>query len=164
MPISLVWGQKVAAYWSISWPGWLLNFIVVFLLADLLPGGLRSHQIAASVVGIFAFVTAQGAAMGRLVSKDYRSFRIEVVRGGTERNRSLERGERLLVWLPIVGVELAFQTALVLLNFGSHAWATFFRSSAAVPALLRFLVFGPYAVGLALGIRYPGFVLQASRK
>jgi hypothetical protein len=32
--ISLAWRQKVAAFWSISWPAWIGSFVLVMLLTS----------------------------------------------------------------------------------------------------------------------------------
>jgi len=158
--IDLAWRQKVAAYWSISWPALIGSFgAVAYSFAD-----FTTHYYAAAVVGQIAFFCFQAILTPRLFRKNYRTFRICVIRDDGQRSRRLSLLEILQVWLCIMGTELAFLTvaSLVLFVYKNKLPAETIRSISSLSLWLRFLLVGPYAVGLALRIRYPGFHLQAT--
>ena len=158
--VDLTWGQKVAAYWSISWPALIVSFATVaYSFAD-----IATHYFAAAVVAQIAFFCFQGVLTPRLFRKNYKTFRIYAIRHAGQRSRRLSFVEILQVWLSILGTELAFLTvaSLVLLVYKNKLQAETIRSLSSLSLWLRFLVVGPYAVGLALRIRYSGFRLQAT--
>ena len=123
-----------------------------------------THYYAAAVVGQIAFFCFQAILTPRLFRKNYRTFRICVIRDDGQRSRRLSLLEILQVWLCIMGTELAFLTvaSLVLFGYKNKLPAETIRSISSLSLWLRFLLVGPYAVGLALRIRYPGFHLQAT--
>jgi hypothetical protein len=158
--IDLAWRQTVAAYWSISWPALIVSFAAVaYSLAS-----FTSHYFAAAVAGQIAFFCLQAVLTPRLFRKNYRTFRIYAIRHDGQRSRRMSLLEILQVWLCIMGTELAFLTvtSILLFLYQNKLPAETIRSLSSLSLWLRFLLVGPYAVGLALRIRYPGFRLQAT--
>src|SRR5258707_9088418 len=88
--ISLNWGQKVAAFWSISWPAWIGSMGLVILLTsgysiDL----LQDNFSIIAVGGNLAFFAIQALLTRRLARKNYRSFRLYVVHDDGTQSRKL---------------------------------------------------------------------------
>jgi len=137
---------------------------LVILLAngysvDLLEGNFSTIALG----GNLAFFAIQALLTGRLVRKNYRSFRLYVVRCDGSKSRKLSIREAVSVWLWILGPQLA-----VLLIVSSIVWfwgtklpSDAVRPSSSLSIWFRFLVVGPYAVGLALRQKYPAFRLEA---
>lgn len=114
-----VWGQKVAAFWSISWPAVIGSFLVGRPLARHDSAGMPQHSFAVIVFGVnLAFFALQAVLTGRLARKNYRSFRVYVVRGDGQRSRGLSMQEAAAVWLWILGPQLA----LLLAGFVIFPW------------------------------------------
>lgn len=159
--IDLAWRQKLAAYWSITWPAWLVPFLLAFLLVPF--EFLESHLTWISTGETLLFFAIQALLTQRLVRKNYRSFRLAVVRDSGPQSRALTVREAFRVWLWILGPQLAFVLAFsILLSwYSSRIPAETFRSISSASLWLRFLVVGPYAVGLAVRAEYPGFRLHA---
>jgi hypothetical protein len=156
--INLAWGQKVAAYWSISWPAWVACYIMVVFLR---------HSVG--TVSILArdlvFFGLQAVLTYRLVRKKYHSFRVDVIRDDGQRGPKLSMGEASLVWLWILGPQLALllMASVLLWGYGAKLPPEAMGGISSWSLLLQILVVGPYAVGLALRAKYPGFRLQAYR-
>jgi hypothetical protein len=162
--ISLAWGQKVAAFWSISWPALIGSFVVAILLTrgysvEL----LRNKSSIIALGGNLAFFGIQALLTHRLARKNYRSFRVYVVRADGKQDRKLSLRETTSVWFWIFGPQLAFLliASLVVWFWGPKLPSETVREFSSMSLWLRFLVVGPYAVGLALRVKYPTFRLQA---
>jgi len=144
--IKLAWRQKVAAFWSISWPAWLVSFIPVTLLVN--AASLEQAQARAGLAIItnqLAFFVTQWVLTYRIPRKRYRSFRVEVIRDSGERAKQFSAREARKVWLRILWPQLLF---IVLYAFG--VWWLDARSIGSLWVLLNFLIVGPVAVGMAL--------------
>jgi hypothetical protein len=162
--ISLAWRQKVAAFWSISWPAWIgsLGLLILFTSGysvDL----LQDNFSLIALGGNLAFFAIQALLTRRLVRKDYRSFRLYVVRDDGSKSRSLSLRQAVSVWLWILGPQLALLllVSLAVWFCGTKLPPDTVRGFSSLSVWLRFLVVGPYAVGLALRSEYPAFRLEA---
>src|SRR5438874_6781717 len=106
--INLTWGQKVAAYWSISWPALIGSFALVSLT--------RRIPLLYPLIGNPAFFGFQAILIHRLVRKNYRTFSVGVLHDDGQQNRKLSLPEGGLVWLWLLGPQLAvFLAASVVL-------------------------------------------------
>ncbi len=162
--ISLIWGQKVAAYWAISWPALLATLLFLFIGAIVMQGNdVRSELSAASAAGFLTYFGVQALLTRRLFRKKFRTFRLEVLRDDGSRTSEPSWSEAYRVWLWIFGPQLALSLALsVLLRFyGDRLPHDLLRSLNSISMWLRFLVVGPYAIHLAVQARYRGFRLKA---
>src|SRR5579862_3025948 len=107
--INLAWRQKLAAYWAISWPAWVLSMSLPgFLTVGYTVDEALSRRIALEVITNVSFFVVQLLCTQRLVRKNFRSFRIEVLREDGQRYRRLSLSDSTLVWLWIMGPQLAF--------------------------------------------------------
>lgn len=157
--IRLAWRQKVAAYWAISWPAWAISFILFsWLTSHYSTDELGGHLPILVLNLVLDFVVIQAIFSRRLVRKNYRSFRVNVIRAGTQ-DRRLSAIEALRVWLWILGPQLAFQILLFVGPLWFTPQAT--RALTAFSPLIQLFVVGPYAVGLAIRANYGDFRLQA---
>ena len=157
-PITLGWTQKLSSYWSITWPGLILPFFLLFFV----PGDISKAASTVILVRYLVFFGIQALLTRRLVRKNYRSFRVYVVRDHGERTRNLSIREAAAVWLWLFGPQLAF---ILVVSIAFWAWGTKMGAETAreLNSLLlwvQYLVVGPYALGLALRASYPGFRLQ----
>src|ERR1051326_2504589 len=109
--IEPAWRQMGAAYWSISWPAWILSFIPTMIW---LSGPLTTNAWVASLVGYVTFMAVQATLTRRLVRKNYRSFRVHVVRDDGESSRKLSIRESHLVWLRILSPQVAWSGIAVI--------------------------------------------------
>jgi hypothetical protein len=162
--INLAWRQKVAAYWSISWPAWIGSFVVVILFTSGYSVDLLQENFSIIAIGgNLTFFAIQALLTGRLVRKNYRSFRVYVVRDVGTQSRNLSIREAVSVWLWILGPQLALLllVSLVVWFWGTKLPPDTVRGFSSMALWLRFLVVGPYAVDLALRVKYPAFRLQA---
>ena len=162
--ISLAWRQKVAAFWSISWPAWIGSFVLVMLLTSGYSVELLQDKFSIIAFGgNLAFFSIQALLTRRLVRKNYRSFRVYVVRSDGSQCRKLSLREAVSVWLWIFGPQLAplLVASLVVWFWGTKLPSEAVRGLSSMSLWLRFLVVGPYAVDLALRVKYPTFRLQA---
>src|SRR5258708_2360894 len=79
-PIQLAWTQKIAAYWSISWPALASSALLVFLITkDYSVDRLLENQNFVAIGSGLFFFLIQALLTRRLVRKDYRTFRIYVI-------------------------------------------------------------------------------------
>jgi len=79
--ISIAWRQKVAAFWSISWPAWIGSMGLVIGLTSGYSVDLFQDNFSVIALGVnLAFFAIQALLTRRLVRKNYRSFRLYVVR------------------------------------------------------------------------------------
>ena len=152
--INLAWSQKVAAYWSISWPAMVGSFTIVMWVRSAFP--------VIALGGNLVFFGIQAVLTRRLVRKNYRSFRVGILRDDGRPGRRLSMREAGRVWLWILGPQLALLlTASVVASwYGAKAPPETLRLITSLSLWLKFLLIGPYAVDLALRVRYPGFRLQ----
>ena len=162
--IHLAWRQKVAAYWSISWPAWVVSFTLTILLTatySLDQSKDYAPRISLAATGIFYIF--QAMLTQRLVRKNYRSFRVVVIRDGDQHSRRLSKQEAGLVWLRILWPQLAWLLfgSVIVGWFGPQLPDQATRGISALAQWLQLLVIGPYAIALALRARYTGFQLQA---
>lgn len=161
--ISLAWRQMVAAFWSISWPAWIGSFALVILFTSGYSVELLQDKFSViALAGNFAFFAIQFLLTRRLVRKDYRSFRVYVIRDDGSRSRNLPMWEAAPLWLWIFLPQLA---VLVLASLVVSVWGTRLepeasRGFSSFSLWLRLLVVGPYAVGFALRRKYATFRLQ----
>jgi hypothetical protein len=155
--ISLAWRQKVAAYWSISWPAVLASLVPALWTVSWL------NPPALALLGNVVFYIIQGALVPRLVHKNYRSFRIAVIGDEGVPRRKLSISEGLKIWLWVLAPQLAVVLAALMLFtlMAGKIPAETIRGMNALWPWLRFLVIGPYALDLACKAKYRGFRLQA---
>jgi hypothetical protein len=163
-PIDLAWRQKVAAFWSITWPCWLASYVLIsFLLARYSLTEAAGHLPMLSLISTLAFLLAQGVLVPRLVSKEYRSFRVVVVREDGQIGRRLSVYETLSVWLQIAWPQVVFLLGVFIVV----SWPTYHFDEQAKKSIntlalwVRILVIGPSAVQIAMRGKYAGFRLQA---
>jgi hypothetical protein len=162
--ISLAWRQKVAAFWSISWLAWIGSVGLVILFTSGYSVDLLQDNLSVIALGSnLAFFAIQALLTRRLVRKNYRSFRLYVVRDDGSKSRTLSIREAVSVWLWILGPQLALLLlgSLVIWFCGTKLPPDTVRVFPSISLWLRFLVVGPYAVGLALRSRHPAFRLEA---
>lgn len=109
------------------------------------------------------FFVTQALLTGRLVRKNYRSFRVYVVRHDGEKSRTLSMREIVSVWLWIFWPQCAFVliTSVIILFWDESLAADTVRGLSSWSLLIRHLVVGPYAVGFALRAQYKAFRLEA---
>src|SRR5258706_4077407 len=106
--INLAWRQKLAAYWSISWLAWVASFTVGVLFTSFYSfDDLARHLPMIALAGNLAFFSIQAVLTRRLVRKNYRSFRVGILRDDGRRSRRLSMREATMVWLWILGPQLA---------------------------------------------------------
>ena len=154
--ISLAWRQKVAAFWSISWPAWIGSMgLIILFMNGFSVDPLQDNFSTIALGGNLVFFPIQALLTRRLVRKNYRSFR--------SKSRNLSIREAVSVWLWTLGTQLAL---LLLVSLPVWFRGTKFppdtvRGFSSISLWLWFLVVGPYAVGLALRAKYPAFRLQA---
>ena len=163
-PIRLSWSQKLAAFWSISWPAWFGALLIVFLWGAFLPvGDLQSQLPVLSFVATGGSILAQILLVDRLFQKEYQSFRIAVVRPDGSITSKLSGNELARVALRIVLPQMLFFVAVVgLLIFTNDRLDT--EQIKAVDGLMRFgrlFVVGPYTLSFVVGESYRGFRVQA---
>ena len=108
-----------------------------------------------------AFFAIQALLTRRLVKKNFRSFRVYVVRQDGTQSRDIPMADTIIVWLRIFGPQFALLVLMSVIAalvrplspdslhglFSSAIW-------------LRFLVAGPVGVGWAIRSNYRRFRLQ----
>ena len=162
--ISLAWRQKVAAFWSISWPAWIGSMgLVILLTSEYSVELLQDNFSVIALGGNLAFFAIQAFLTRRLVRKNYRSFRVYVVRDDGSKRRNLSVREAVSVWLWILGPQFALLllVSVVVGFWGAKLPSDTVRGFSSMSLWIRFLVIGPYAAGLALRPKYPTFRLEA---
>src|SRR5438132_14410335 len=118
LAIDLTWQQKVAAHWSIYWPTMVLFLLTLIILLPLFHVEVREHVTVMWLAANSVFFTLQAIVIRRLVRKNYRSFRVEIVRDDGQRSRTVSMRPVVLVWL---GVLLPL-VALVCVKAVAVAW------------------------------------------
>jgi hypothetical protein len=102
-----------------------------------------------------------GVRCSCLVRKNYRTFRVGTIREGDERSGKLSMREAGLVWLWILGPQLALILATNIITWSYVLPPETVRTISGLSLGIEFLVVGPYEIALALRVKYPGFRLQA---
>jgi hypothetical protein len=123
----------------------------------------RAHLTWVALAGNVSFFLVQAALTNRVVRKNYRSFRVVVLRSDGQQTRSLSARESMSVWLWVMGpqVALILITSVIVWCYGADLLPAAVRSISTLSVWLRFLAVGPYALGLALRAQYRGFRLKA---
>jgi len=124
---------------------------------------LQDNFSVIALGGNLAFFAIQALLTRRLVRKNYRSFRLYVVRDDGSKSRNLSIWEAVSVWLWILWPQLALLLlmSVVVWFWGAKLPPDTVRGFSSMSLWIRFLVIGPYAVGLALRPKYPAFRLEA---
>jgi len=135
--------QKVAAYWSISWPALIASFAM---------GAVFETPALITLGANVTFFVIQAVLSRRLVRKKYRTFRVGIVQDDGERGRGVSVTDVCLIWLWILGPQLAlFITASqIVWWFSAQIPPETIRFIASLSLWLRFLVVGPYSIDLAM--------------
>lgn len=150
--IRLAWRQKVAAFWSVSWPALIVSMGLFSWLTSGDSVDFLSHNFSVFAIGIdLTFFAIQALLTRRLVRKNYRSFRVYVVRDDGSKWRDLSIREAVLVWFWIFGPQFALLLlpSVVVWFWGATLPPDTVSRVSSLSLWLRFLVIGPYAVGLA---------------
>jgi len=124
---------------------------------------LQDNFSVIALGGNLTLFAIQALLTRRFVRKNYRSFRLYVVRDDGSKSRNLSIREAVSVWLWILWPQLAL---LLLVSVVGWFWGAKLppdtvRGFSSMSLWIRFLVIGPYAVGLALRPKYPAFRLEA---
>jgi len=162
--ISLAWRQRLAAFWLLVWPSWLISFALLMVLTlGWTVVGLRTHGEFLGWASALSFLLCQGILVRRMVRKRYRSFRLEVVRKDASGTATLTTAEVARIWLKIVWPQVVFLVAiwLVQLSLGSRLSADTIRAISTISLWGRILVVGPFGVYCAVAAEYPTFRLEA---
>jgi hypothetical protein len=152
--ITMGWSQRLAAYWSISWPAWTGATVLGYLF-------LMKHAVPLRLASTVVFFCLQCLLTLRLTRKKYRSFRIHALRG-SEPGAPLSLGEAGLVWLWTAGPQVAFVLSVSVLAawYGPKLLPEVLRGLLVWANVAQIVLVGPYAVGLAMRASYRGFRLQ----
>ena len=142
----------------------MFSFIVVALVSKRYTvDDLASHAQALALLAHLIFFVTQALLTSRLVRKNYRTFRIGMIRDDGERSRKFSLRNTFLVWIWILGPQLALllTTWVIISWYSDRLQAETIRAISSLVQFARFLIVGPYAVALALRVKYRGFRLQA---
>jgi hypothetical protein len=162
--ISLAWRQRLAAFWLLAWPSWLISFALLMALTlGWTVVGLRTHAEILGWVTALSFLLCQGTLVRRMVRKRYRSFRLEVVRKDASETATLTTADAAHIWLKIVWPQVVFLVAVWLtqLWLGSRLSADTTRAISTLSLWGRILVVGPFGIYCAVSAEYPTFRLEA---
>lgn len=160
----LAWHQKLAAFWSILWPGWLLLGSFLFLVGGAWVRDDPSRRTSSlALPGVIAYLGGQSLFVWRLVRKKYRSFRIRVERADGAVDGQLSTVEALSVAIRIIAPQAMFLAAMWWLTpwLGKHLDTQALRDVESLQLWGRILVVGPYSMSFAVPASYRGFRLQA---
>ena len=165
--IDLAWRQKLAAFWSITWPSLLaVLFVGTYLPPSWTIEDLLEHGAILSLGLNGVGFLCQALLVPRLVRKRYKSFRIDVIRteGASERRLDAREAARVAwqVFWPQAAFYLIASLAIefVLEGFEVGSYEEM-RRIGPLSGWVRFLIVGPFAIRTALRTQYPGFRLQA---
>jgi hypothetical protein len=161
--LSLSWTRRFAAFWAISWPAWIVSFATAgFGLSFDSLDAPPNHFFAASMLAHIAFFASQALLVHRLPRKNFRTFRLEVVRDGGASSRIFSAREGVEVWFWIVWPQVVVLTVLSLLAYwiGSTGATEVARSISGLALWIRILIVGPYSIDLAMRTKYPGFRMR----
>jgi hypothetical protein len=157
--------QLIAAFWAISWPALLATLLVGLVGVIVVSRPATPNTTLIWSVGQILFFAVQAYFTRRLVRKEFRTFRIYVIREDGSRGRSLSVREVLSVWLWIFVPQFLFLVAIALplQGFGSKLSAETVRSISQLSQWVRVLLIGPIGIFWALHSQYSGFQLRAQR-
>lgn len=156
----LAWRQKFAAFWSISWPAWVISMLVLGVVTSMFSVERLGQPELLGVLFLTqkgVFFLLQGLFIPRLFRKQYRDFRIYLLRDNGEDARTPSFPEVLPVWVWIFLPQFLATAALGILSLLTATPA--FNS---LDSVLQLLVVGPYAVDLALRRTYSGFRMETA--
>jgi hypothetical protein len=158
--ITLTWAERLAAFWSIYWPaalGTLLEGLCIVFQGDLTGLHFSEHRIAGAILLYATFDGLQFFFFRRLLRKQFRSFRVYVIRDNGQRTKTLSLRDTVRVWIWLLRPQLALHlSAAALALFSPKAYVIISYIS-----LAYLLWAGPYAMKLALSVQYPTFRLQS---
>jgi hypothetical protein len=162
-PIDLTWAQKLAAFWSIAWPGFLASLLIVSVIASSWSvEQMEARAVWLSLAATVTYLAGQILLAPRLVKKRYRSFRIALERSNAASDK-LSPQETLGVSVRIIVPQILFILAVSVLP----NWLSDTIDSAQVRAIgsaslwARILIVGPYSLSFAVPAYYRGFRLQS---
>ena len=162
--IVLAWSQRVAAFWLLAWPSFLISFALLSVLSmGWTVVGLRTHAELLAWTSAISFLFCQGILIRRMVRKKYRSFRLEIIRENTSGTASLTTAEVARVWLKIIWPQVVFLVAVWLMQFllADRLNEDTTRAISTLSLWGRILVVGPFGIYCAVPADYPGFRLEA---
>lgn len=148
--IRLSWRQSFAAFWCVAWPSLLMGISIIAIWPN---DNVQAASISANAVSL----SAQALFVPRLVRKQFRLFRIEVVREDHSPGDRLSFFEIASVSIHLLWPQLAFFVAInslasLLDRTGSGLGSIMFW-------ITLFLI-GPLAIKLAVQAQYSRFKLQ----
>ncbi len=111
-----------------------------------------------SVISNLVILLVQVPMVYRLVHKQYRSFRVQVLRPAQGADLELSFREALGIWVQIIWPQLLFVVGVGVLLFVTTQVINPIQS---LLQLTRFLLVGPAAIQFALNANYKAFRLQA---
>jgi hypothetical protein len=162
--ITLAWRQRVAAFWLLAWPSWLGSFVLVAVVSSgWSVADLRLRVGVLSGLANAFFLIGEGLLVRRMVRKQYRSFRLAVVREAGPDNSTLSPREAIHVWLKVIWPQIAFLVVIWILLFwsGANMDEKTTRAISTLSLWGRILVVGPFGIFCAVPAQYPGFRLEA---
>jgi hypothetical protein len=162
--IALAWRQRVAAFWLVAWPSWILSFAsVAVVTSGWSVADLVAHSGAMSAIANVVFLAVQAFLVRRMIRKKYRSFRLVVVRTDGSTTSTLSLRDVLHVWVKIIWPQVAFLVAvwIVLMWQGSDITEETTRAISTLSLWGRLLVVGPFGVYCAVPADYRTFRLEA---
>lgn len=162
--ISLTWRQRLAAFWLLAWPSWLISFsLLMVLTSGVVVVGLRTHGELLGWASALSFLFCQGLLVRRMIRKRYGSFRLAVVRKNASGTAALKTAEVACIWLRIVWPQVVFLVTVWLaqLALGNRLSADTIRTMATLSLWGRILVVGPFGVYCAVAAEYHTFRLEA---
>jgi hypothetical protein len=161
--IVLAWRQRVAAFWLLAWPSWLISFVLLMALTTTWTAiGLRRRAELLAWASTLSFLICQGVFVPRMLRKKYASFRLEVQKDGSTA-ATLTTAEVARVWLKVVWPQVAFLVAVWLMqvSLAGRLSADTTRLIQALSLWGRILVVGLFGIYCAVPADYPGFRLEA---
>jgi hypothetical protein len=165
-PIELSWGQKMAAYWSITWPAFAGFFLLLFLEPFFSIGVRQETQnlwLTTLLANLF-FFALEALLAQRLIRKKYRSFRIYAIRKDGARKGALSFREMLSVALWVSAPQFLWMllAASIIWLGGKNLSPQAARSISTIALWTRFLFVGPYALDFALRVEYSTFHFETN--
>ncbi|HJZ97636.1 MAG TPA: hypothetical protein VKE70_14100 [Candidatus Solibacter sp.] len=143
--IELSWSQKLAASWSVVWPGFLCSMMIVLTISSNWSLEKLEHQsFWLGIVAAITYLAAQIPFASRLVRKRYRSFRIVAESAeGVDMGRLALRGALpVAVCLLVPQAVFIVATSSVLSLFAYRLDAQTYQSLGSLSLWLRILVVG----------------------
>lgn len=162
--IALAWRQRVAAFWLLAWPSWLISFVLLmFLTTAWTVVGLRKHAELLAWASALSFLLCQAVFVPRMLRKRFRSFRLDVLRKDGSSSATLSASEIARVWWKIILPQIVFLLAVWLLQvlLRDRLSADTARTIPTLSLWCRVLAVGPFGIYCAVPADYPGFWLKA---